>query len=1261
MSQRVQLKRSSILGKRPNNQYLEPGELALNTNQSDPGLFFETNTGDIAKVGPTHIGINPPTTEVGYGPGETWLDSGNGTMNIWVPVFNKWMPIQAPLFGGATTAIFVGSEFPEASDDLTNDGIARPFASLNRAMMEVARRSILSGRFDDLYNAQFTVVLLPGRNIVYNEPGVNYAEFEQQISGFEPDQAISQPIFRLFNPMAGGLLVPRGTSIIALDLRKTEIRPTYYPFWTRLKYEFDPATIEPRTSILKWTGNSYFTSFTFRDKVETISVSAITGDADDVAVLRSARPHGFRSLVTSNSSTSEVVVADRVTLSYPESVPQLYENDPVTPSGDYYVDPIDANTFRLRRTADASIILRRELPQFGTPGANPPEYLVLTYPLTTHHRLSALKFATTVELNEYYSKIQRAFSLINFSGTVNNAEVAPGETNIVTTLTDTPSASIEKVENASPYILNCSLRSDWGMCGGEVDGELVTGFRSALFCNFTTVSLQNDTDTYEVYDATAKAWIGLKERYSAATNTPIGVVTNQAALDFLVSSNIKVEDIRFFFRPKLDIPADDSKSSGLTDPVSDTRNYSILTSNGGFSQVVSSFAIGVAINYWALSGGTMAVSNANSNFGGIAIRAEGFRGIGTAGGAEAPDQNFIVKGIRRPSVITRRMVEDANNVKKFYFNARVVNATTETVVFDSELDTSALLPYTLRPGSYFWAQDYNTGTAYKVRIRTALPILSPDKKTLYVESGTNEFYSTGTPGTPGIAGTGAIIGLNTATLPSGSGYVSDTTYNAVSLTGGTGSGATANITISGGEVSSIVIVNAGLGYNVGDILSAASADLGGGSPTDFSITVSAVNTGTPGTPATPAGFINANLSLPYLRRFIDPRPKIDRQYSLWIGGSVSANRAPEYGYILRFSQNSASNLLRPNVQLDPGQNGGWNHLFQVIDTRTKAEGDNPNGTEPLIVPSASSGDYYVTLLQVDGFHPWLAGGVNGFSTSVDINYPKGAYATYNQRVFYPMEADQAVAALKPLPTDIGTTVWTRSKNLELCQDIEQAWMHADGYTSADDPMTLSYSEEGVTYTYPRGVQFDQGNYVLEGAIDVDNGTSTLGILSGDVAQTSLYDPWWSPSKMAMTRLLSLLGFSYTQIDSMLQPQLWTSRNLAVAGMPQVGTTGYAQSTGQWGIEFNRPSSIRSGNHTWEWSGYLNYAKGLPRYQTSQLSVRERFDAMFTSMWGGIVSATGTDDRDEFVITGKAVAGGSGATLLTTGITSGQTITTVPLA
>ena len=1151
MAQRVQFKRSSILGKRPNNQYLEPGEIALNTNQADPGLFFETNTGDIAKVGPTHIGVSAPESEVGYGSGETWLDTGNGTMNVWVPALNKWVPVQSPFFGGATTAIFVGSEFPEATDDLSNDGSAKPFASLNRAMVEVARRSILAGRFDDLYNAQFTIILLPGRNVVYNEPGVTYSDFEQQISGFVADQEITQGTLRLFNPLTGGLLIPRGTSIVALDLRKTEIRPTYYPLWTRLKYDYDPTSIEPRTSIFKWTGNCYFTSFTFKDKVETVSVSDISGDAEDVAILRSVRPHGFRSLVTSSSSTSEVVAADRVTLSYPLSVSQLYDGAPVSPAGDYYADPIDAYTFRLRRTTDASALLRNELPQFGSPGANPPEYLVLTYPLTTHHRLSAIKFATSVELNEYYSKVQRAFSILNFQGTVNNAEVASGETAIVSNLTEVSSSLVDRVENSSPYMLNCSLRSDWGLSGAEVDGDLVTGFKSALFCNYTTVSLQNDADTYEVYDSISQTWIGLKDRYATLYNKQLSQVTNTEAMNYLVSSAVKIEDIRYFFRTALDIPGYDSKSSGLTDPISDTRNYSILTSNGGFSQVVASFAIGVAINYWAIGGGKIAVSNANSNFGGMALRAEGFKGIGTAGGAEAPDQNFIVKGIRRPTILTKQMVEDPLNVRKIYLNARVVSATASTITFDTEIDTSALLPYTLRPGSYFWVESTLTGTTYGAQIVSSGSVLSPDKKTLYVSSDNN-----------GIFG--------------------------------------------------------------------ASLDY----PT---------------------------LSLPYLRRFIDPRPDVDRQYSLWISGSTSSNRAPDYGCILRFAQNSTSNLLRPDVQLDPGQTGGWNHLFQVIDTRTKAEGDNPNGTEPLIVPSAASGEYYVSLLTIDSFHPWIASGNNGFSTGVDINYPGGAYSTYGQRVYYALDNDQTVSALRPLPTNIGTSSWTKAKNLEYCQDIEQAWIHADGYTSADDPMNSSYStEDGVINTYVRGIPLDQGNYSLKSAIDIDNGSSDLGILSGDVAVTSIYDPWWGQSKATMTRLLSLLGFSYSDINSMLQPQLWTSRNLPVASMPSVGTTGYALSTGQWGVEFNRPSSIRSGNHTWEWSGYLNYGKGLPQFQTSQLSVRERFDSMFTSIWGGVISASGTDERDEFVITGKAVAGGSGSTLLTTGLVSGQVITINPL-
>lgn len=54
----------------------------------------------------------------------------------------------------------------------------------------------------------------------------------------------------------------------------------------------------------------------------------------------------------------------------------------------------------------------------------------------------------------------------------------------------------------------------------------------------------------------------------------------------------------------------------------------------------------------------------------------------------------------------------------------------------------------------------------------------------------------------------------------GSGYTNGT-YLAQPLTGGTGTGATADITVSGGAVTSVVLVNRGQNYTVSDVLSAA--------------------------------------------------------------------------------------------------------------------------------------------------------------------------------------------------------------------------------------------------------------------------------------------------------------------------------------------------------------------------------------------------------------------------------------------------------
>lgn len=84
---------------------------------------------------------------------------------------------------------------------------------------------------------------------------------------------------------------------------------------------------------------------------------------------------------------------------------------------------------------------------------------------------------------------------------------------------------------------------------------------------------------------------------------------------------------------------------------------------------------------------------------------------------------------------------------------------------------------------------------------------------------------------------GVITG--TSGLAAGTGYVNGY-YENVSLSGGSGSQATADITVSGNVVTACVIKNGGSYYRVSDILSATNS-LIGGAGSGFSITVSAIS------------------------------------------------------------------------------------------------------------------------------------------------------------------------------------------------------------------------------------------------------------------------------------------------------------------------------------------------------------------------------------------------------------------------------------
>jgi len=79
-------------------------------------------------------------------------------------------------------------------------------------------------------------------------------------------------------------------------------------------------------------------------------------------------------------------------------------------------------------------------------------------------------------------------------------------------------------------------------------------------------------------------------------------------------------------------------------------------------------------------------------------------------------------------------------------------------------------------------------------------------------------------------------------ITAGSSYTNGTYFN-VPLTGGSGSGATARVVVSGGAVTSVTLQNPGVFYAVGNTLSAAASSIGG-TGSGFSIPVATVDNAT---------------------------------------------------------------------------------------------------------------------------------------------------------------------------------------------------------------------------------------------------------------------------------------------------------------------------------------------------------------------------------------------------------------------------------
>lgn len=1137
MAQRFQFKRSSIQGKRPAPEYLEAGEIALNTNAADPGLYFEANDGSIVKSGPTYIGLNPPSTQVGYGHGETWYDTGTGNLRTYDGTKDEWLKAVSPIHGGTTTVIYVGSEYIEANDSLENDGTGRPFLTLNRACMEIARRSALLPDMDQPYTGRFVIMLLPGQNIIHNEPGISAEKFFAEGFAYEEGQSVDSGHFRLFNPESGGLILPRGASIVGYTDSKTTLRPSFYPEWDKSTSDtIKSAAQYPRTSIVKVTGNSTVESVTFRDKIEECYVTDIEGDSGDAAILVGLTPHGFQAFVQEDASGSRVIKGDKVRFSYSIGIKKFNENSSVISElEDYYVEPIDSKRFYLLDT-DGNYILRDSLPEDPAPGSRPPQYMRVYTELKTHHRLSAISYCNKAELQEYYDKVNRAFSKIDVYDTnSNNFRVVSGETTIGPVVSTIPTSLVNDSSELPAEVIDCEVQSNFGLCGITMDGDKVDGLKIMDVKNVLFTSFQNDARVYEVYFD--KEWRSLIEAYAISARISEENVINDEALTWL-ANKVEIENMRYYY----DYTKDSVRgSSGLADDYLDSRHYALLATNGGHIQATLASATGFAVNYWTQGGGELSLSDSESRYCAQALRSEGFEGINTAGGALAPDQGFDIVGIRRPLALFKSDLLDPKNHKKQLFNSGF-KRTDENfrVRFEDPYDEMALFPYNISEGSIIYADRLDNGTTLKAVVMNA-PVPTPDNYDLFYEI---EYYLWLDPNNNEFHGVDPSI-----------------------------------------------------------------------------------------------------LSLPYIKRFIDPRLPEDRNYSLWVENTSSEHRPPQKGSILRLAEKTGSgktDILVFGRQLDPGVNGGWNHVFSVVNSKTSQDGDNPNIRSSEAV-STTTGSYYVDLKLCDSYGPWTSG-TNPRAQdpySLDRRHAQGSFITYEDRIFYAKNNQlKDVTPVNPFEADSG---WELSRNWERPQDVEDV-LFSSNHQVGDDPYSPIYAMNERN-AYIRGLAIERENYSIHDYIDFDDGTDDFGLSDGIVIDPDIIDPDFNPSKQAIMRFLRLLGFDPDTIAPLLRPQKWAERNVRVLNLPELEHDGYAKDKGKWPVEFNSPSHIIAVNHRWHWAGYVNYSKGLPEYQNSPLAKRQRYDALATEVWGGTVRASGQDNLGSYIMNHVSPVDSTGTEIL----------------
>ena len=508
--------------------------------------------------------------------------------------------------------LYVSPSDLDSTDSITNQGnsLARPFKTLQRALIESARFSYVKGNSNDL-TERTTILLMPGEHIIDNRPGYSI-DSTGSIATADGSVVRSLPltldsVFDLtqkdndlykFNSVNGGVIVPRGTSIVGLDLRKTKIRPLYIPNPTDDSINY--------SSIFRITGACYLWQFSIFDGDEFGTVytqsnnfevtSTPTFSHHKLSVFEYA--DGVNEVGTKGLTDLQMYYA-KLSIAYATGSGRSIDTDDVFPANSLGFNPKRPEFEIVGAFASDPITITSI--QAGD-GLTPTRTITVT--TQEAHGLNA---GTPIRIEGIPDSPYNISTKVTKVDVDNNnvffytiesdpTFVNPGpftSQGIVTIETDT-------VTGASPYIFNISMRSVWGMQGMHADGSKATGFRSMVVAQFTGVSLQKDDRAFVKYNESNRAY---ENTFYSSGTTQLGAE---------LSGN--------------------SSSSGTVYHLDSESIYRqgweqthIKISNDAIVQVVSVFAIGYNKHFVAETGGDASITNSNSNFGQLSLISDGFK------------------------------------------------------------------------------------------------------------------------------------------------------------------------------------------------------------------------------------------------------------------------------------------------------------------------------------------------------------------------------------------------------------------------------------------------------------------------------------------------------------------------------------------------------------------------------------------------------------------------------------------------------------